>query len=215
MGIRAKKKAEEKVGTDDFLPLDGNDVNQVQSVPIKKQAQEKDPIVSEKRKPTVLYIGHIPHGFFEDQMRGFFSQFGAIKRLRISRNKKTGKAKHYGFIEFESPAVTEIVAGCMHNYLLFEHILQVQLVPPEKIHPQLWNGSKRNFQPLKWQRIQMKHHNRERTAEEQARLMKATLKKDAKRRKKIEAAGFEYDYPAITDGLPPVPKKIKFSDDEQ
>ena len=27
--------------------------------------------------------------------------------------------------------------------------------------------------------------------------MKATLKKDAKRRKKIEAAGIEYDYPAI------------------
>jgi hypothetical protein len=51
-------------------PLEGNNVNQVQSVPIKKQAQEKDPIFSAKKKPTVLYIGHIPHGFFEDQMRG-------------------------------------------------------------------------------------------------------------------------------------------------
>nr|ABK23784.1 unknown [Picea sitchensis] len=215
MGNRAKKKTKEAAGVDDFLPLEGNNVNQVQSVPIKKQAQEKDPIFSAKKKPTVLYIGHIPHGFFEDQMRGFFSQFGAIKRLRISRNRKTGKSKHYGFIEFESPAVAEIVADCMHNYLLFEHILKVQLVPPEKIHPQLWNGSNRKFKPLKWQRIQMKHHNRERTAKEQDHLMKAILKKDAKRRKKIEAAGIEYDYPDITDGLPPVPKKIKFSDDQE
>jgi len=215
MGNRAKKKAEETVGMDDFWPLEGNNVNQVQTVPIKKQAQEKYPIASEKKKPTVLYIGHIPHGFFEDQMRGFFSQFGAIKRLRIARNRKTGKSKHYGFIEFESSAVAEIVADCMHNYLLFEHILQVQLVPPEKIHTQLWKGSNRKFKPIKWQRIQMKHHNRERTAKEQDHLMKAILKRDAKRRKKIEAAGIEYDYPDIIDGLPPVPKKIKFSDDEE
>jgi len=215
MGHRTKKKAEETVGADGFLPLEGNTVNQIQSIPIKKQAQEKDPTVHVKNKATVLYIGHIPHGFFEDQMKGFFRQFGAIKRIRISRNRKTGKAKHYGFIEFESPAVAQIVADCMHNYLLFEHILQVQLVPPEKIHPQLWNGSNRKFKLLNLQRIQMKHHNRERTAEEQDHLMKAILKKDAKRRKKIEAAGIEYDYPDITDGLPPLPKKIKFSDDQE
>jgi nucleolar protein 15 len=44
-------------------------------------------------KPTpedagVLYLGHIPHGFYEDQMRGFFSQFGTVSRLRLARNKK-------------------------------------------------------------------------------------------------------------------------------
>ena len=36
----------------------------------------------------VIYIGHLPFGFFEDQLRGFFSQFGTITRLRLSRNKK-------------------------------------------------------------------------------------------------------------------------------
>ena len=44
-------------------------------------------------KPTpqsagVLYLGHIPHGFYEDQMRGFFSQFGTVSRLRLARNTK-------------------------------------------------------------------------------------------------------------------------------
>jgi len=36
----------------------------------------------------VLYLGHIPHGFYEDQLRSYFSQFGTVTRLRLSRNKK-------------------------------------------------------------------------------------------------------------------------------
>lgn len=36
----------------------------------------------------VIYLGRIPHGFFEDQMRAYFSQFGDVTRLRLSRNKK-------------------------------------------------------------------------------------------------------------------------------
>jgi nucleolar protein 15 len=39
---------------------------------------------------AVVYIGHIPHGFYEDQMKGFFGQFGEVKRLRLSRSTKTG-----------------------------------------------------------------------------------------------------------------------------
>ena len=36
----------------------------------------------------VVYIGHIPHGFYERQMKNYFAQFGQVKRLRISRSKK-------------------------------------------------------------------------------------------------------------------------------
>jgi RNA recognition motif-containing protein len=69
---------------------------------------------------SVVYVGHIPHGFYEDQMRGFFSQFGEIDRLRLSRSKKTGGSKGYAFIEFKDAADAKIVAeamvivGCVH-----------------------------------------------------------------------------------------------------
>jgi nucleolar protein 15 len=40
-------------------------------------------------KPTgVIYIGHLPFGFFEEEMRKFLSQFGTVLRLKLSRNKK-------------------------------------------------------------------------------------------------------------------------------
>jgi len=38
--------------------------------------------------PGTIYIGRIPHGFYEKQMRKFFSQFGEIKHVRLMRNKK-------------------------------------------------------------------------------------------------------------------------------
>ena len=53
-----------------------------------------------EEKSRVIYIGHVPDGFFEDQMRGFFGQFGEVTNLRISRSKKTGNSKGYGFVEF-------------------------------------------------------------------------------------------------------------------
>ena len=33
-------------------------------------------------------ISRLPHGFYEDQLRAYFAQFGEVVRLRVSRNKK-------------------------------------------------------------------------------------------------------------------------------
>lgn len=36
----------------------------------------------------VIYLGHIPHGFYENEMRQYFSQFGTVTRLKLARSKK-------------------------------------------------------------------------------------------------------------------------------
>ena len=36
----------------------------------------------------VIWQGHIPYSFFEEQMHAYFSQFGQVTRLRLSRSKK-------------------------------------------------------------------------------------------------------------------------------
>ena len=59
------------------------------------------------QKARVVYIGHVPHGFYEDQMKSYFSQFGEVTRLRLSRSKKTGKSKHFAFVEFKHSARAE------------------------------------------------------------------------------------------------------------
>lgn len=44
----------------------------------------------------VVYIGHIPHGFYEEAMNGFFKQFGDVVRVRVSRSKRSGRCKVSG-----------------------------------------------------------------------------------------------------------------------
>lgn len=51
-------------------------------------------------------------------MKEFFSQFGDVKTVFLARSKRTGKSKHFAFIEFMSPEVAEIVAETMDNYLM-------------------------------------------------------------------------------------------------
>ena len=43
---------------------------------------------AEDLTPGVIYLGHIPHGFYENQIRDFFSQFGTVNKVRLSRCKK-------------------------------------------------------------------------------------------------------------------------------
>ena len=41
-----------------------------------------------QHKTGTVYLGRIPKGFYEDEMRSYFSQFGEVTRLRLSRNKQ-------------------------------------------------------------------------------------------------------------------------------
>ena len=39
-------------------------------------------------QPGAIYLGQIPHGFYENEMKGYFSQFGKITRLKLFRSRK-------------------------------------------------------------------------------------------------------------------------------
>lgn len=95
--------------------------------------KEKSPRSHPYADRGVVYIGHLPHGFTERPMRKFFSQFGDILNLRVSRNRVTGKSKHYAFIEFVNREIAEIVADAMHRYMMFGHTLIVEVMEPEKV----------------------------------------------------------------------------------
>ena len=83
-------------------------------------------------------------------MRAYFSQFGALTRLRLSRNRRTGAPRHYAFLEFASAAVADVVAATMDGYLLFGRLLRVRRVPAEQVHAELWKGAGRRFKRIPW-----------------------------------------------------------------
>ncbi|KAL2302193.1 hypothetical protein Nmel_009611 [Mimus melanotis] len=42
----------------------------------------------EELTPGVVFVGHLPRGLYEPQLREYFGQFGTVTRLRLSRSKK-------------------------------------------------------------------------------------------------------------------------------
>uniref|UniRef100_A0A1L8DHL4 Putative mki67 fha domain-interacting nucleolar phosphoprotein n=1 Tax=Nyssomyia neivai TaxID=330878 RepID=A0A1L8DHL4_9DIPT len=93
--------------------------------------------VRKQKSFGVVQIKCLPHGFYEEQLRGFFSQFGAVHRVRVKRSLKTGKSTGVGFVEFRVPEVAEIAAETMNNYLLMKNILKTKYIAPDKVTPNI------------------------------------------------------------------------------
>jgi len=164
--------------------------------------------------PGTVHLSRLPHGFFEPQMRAYLEQFGTITHLRLARNRKTGKSKHFAFIEFASSGVADIVAKTMDKYLLFGHIMQARRVPDEQITEDFWKGEgKKRVAPrnkLEGVRLR-KGTDREGwekrvEREEQKRVEKA---------EKMKELGYKFDMPSVK-AVSDVPeqKTLKQADSE-
>lgn len=124
---------------------EGIEISELPSAPTTAKALQiaskaKGTKEDDEATPGVIYISRLPHGFFEPQLRAYLSQFGTITNVRLARNRKTGKSKHYAFIEFGAASVADIVAKTMDKYLLFSHILQCKRVPQEQVKEGMWIG---------------------------------------------------------------------------
>lgn len=184
-----------------IFTAEGVDVSKLPTV-AKDDVTVQRKLEKAKRQPTgqqgVICISRLPHGFYEDQLKGYFSQFGEVTRLRVSRNKKTGRSKHYAFLEFESASVAQIVAETMDNYLLMGHILQCKVIPKDKVHPELWIGANKKWRKIPWDRVVRVSHHKPRTEEGIRKAEKRLMRRQRERKRKLEEAGIQYNFDAVS-----------------
>jgi nucleolar protein 15 len=147
-------------------------------------------------------------------MKKYFSQFGTVTRLRLSRNKKTGASKHYAFVEFASAEVADIVARTMDKYLLFNHILQCKVVPPENVHPELFKGANQRFKVVPRNKMAGAGMARGATREVWEKRVE-TENRRRSRRSKVLKEKMDYEYTAPTlKKVEDVPKKVPTLEDD-
>uniref|UniRef100_A0A8C4XED1 Nucleolar protein interacting with the FHA domain of MKI67 n=1 Tax=Erpetoichthys calabaricus TaxID=27687 RepID=A0A8C4XED1_ERPCA len=154
----------------------------------------------EKLTPGVICLRRIPQGFYEKEIREYFSQFGKVVRLRLSRSKKTGRSKGYAFLEFECDEVAKIVADTMNNYLIGERLLKCNVIPPEKVHPTLFKGCNTIFKKPSLPAVS--RYNKVRTAEQNSKMTKKLLQKEHQKRKRLAGKGIDYDFPGFAEQIP-------------
>lgn len=184
---------DEDITNGDALFETGQDVGKIPKVSKEVQKAAK----SSSGDAGVLYIGRIPHGFYEHEMRQYFEQFGPINKLRLSRNKKTGASKHFAFAEFAEASTAEIVAKTMDNYLLFGHILKCRVIPKEKVHEDLFKGANRRFKQVPWNKMAGNRLEKPRTESAWANKVSKEQGKRAKKAAKLKELGYEFEAPEI------------------
>jgi len=148
----------------------------------------------------IVYIGHIPHGFYEEQMKDYFKQFGNITRVRVARSKKTGKSRGYGYIEFLQSEVAKIAADTMNNYLMCGRLLKATYIPPEKQHFGFFAGvnwSEDKYPRLKNRRKATLSINRLQSAEDQEKYVKRSLSKLSTLERKLKDKGISIKFQPV------------------
>lgn len=163
---------------------------------------------------TAIPLRRIPHGFYEHEMRDYFSQFGTIQRLRLSRNKRTGHSKHYAFLEFASSEVAKIVADTMDNYLMFGHILKCKVVPKEQVHENLWKGANKRFKAVPWNKIEGRKLEMGMGREGWEKRIEGEKKRRSEKADKLKEIGYEFGGGELkgVDAVPVKPKAIEAGD---
>lgn len=149
---------------------------------------------------NVLYIGHLPHGFYEKQILGFFSQFGRVTRVRVARSKRTARSKGYAYVEFAHAGVAEVAAGAMHGHLMLKQALVVRNLPKAEVHPEMFKGAERPFRAIPWSKIEAARHDAPRTPQAHAKRAGRAAARDGARRKKLAALGIDYEYEDVLGG---------------
>jgi len=164
------------------------------SNPSEDDKKIKVPSYSYKKNRGILYISHVPHGFFEKQMGDFFNQFGTVTNLRLARSSKTGQSSGYAFIEFKYSEVAKVVSETMNNYLMFNKIMKCEMLPKERMSQAVFMNKINPSKPpgLLRRRASKKLLNSVKSVAEDEKRIKKQLSKLSKKQKQLAAAGIDY-----------------------
>jgi len=173
--------------------------------PTKPKPADIEEVTEEDREPGVVYIGHVPHGFYEAELKKYFNQFGRVLKVKVSRSMKNGKSKGYAFVKFQYAAVAKTVAETCNNYLFFNKILKCEYIKLEDIHEDTFytHRWKPNFKPKR-------QHNLAKTELKMYKSAKRADKKLQEKLKSLKAKGIDLQIDDIVSNYkPPQPKPKK------
>ncbi|CAB3239432.1 unnamed protein product [Arctia plantaginis] len=191
-GIKKLIKKNEKIAESE--PKKKEDVSKTEK-PFSMRL--KNGKIKKKRKERgLVYLSHIPHGFYEHQMTQYFKQFGVVTNARVIRSKRTGNSKGFAFVEFKEPSVAQIVAETMNNYLMGKRLIKAVNIEPSKQRRKAfrkhWNTV---HNPASIKRLKLKKaFNAEKDDAQELQKAKKMLSKLNKTKKKLSELGINYDF---------------------
>ena len=206
------KKQQQKKGDGQGKAANKKDSNKKQSKTLASTvplATDNNNIINKQNDgpSSIVYLGHLPAGFEENELRAFLSQFGTVTRVRVARAKRSHRSRGFAFCEFDDPEVANVVADTMSGYLMGQRRIVCNIVPPDKIHRGLFRQHKK---------VDFVSRHRKKVLESTrgARQMKAItarlLKREKGKKDMLKQLGIDYDFPGFEESNKAFPgKEIK------
>lgn len=98
--------------------------------PAVKKQKAKHQYDATRLNRGVMLIQNLPKGFYEKELKKYFTQYGRVTRLRLARSESTGGSKGHAYIEFKHPEVAQVACESMDGYLMFRQRLKTVYIPP-------------------------------------------------------------------------------------
>ncbi len=79
-----------------------------------------------------LYVGNLPFGASEEDVRKLFSEAGTVQSVKIVTDSYSGRSRGFGFVEMASPEEAEKAVSLVNGKTLMERTLIVSEAKPQK-----------------------------------------------------------------------------------
>lgn len=166
---------------------------------------------SDSDMSSVIYLGHLPHAFEEAQLLTFFSQFGTVTDVKLSRSKRSGNSQGFAFVKFSDEDVASVVAKAMDGYFMMgEKRLVCHVLPKVKVTERMFYEAKRNLKMnksevsmssiKKWQDMSRRQVNSKKSTKSMKKITQRLLKREQAKREKISKLGIDYEFPGYSFG---------------
>jgi RNA recognition motif-containing protein len=79
-----------------------------------------------------LYVGNLPFGASEEDLRKLFSEAGAVQSVKIVTDSYSGRSRGFGFVEMTSQEEAEKAISLVNGKSLMDRTLIVSEAKPQK-----------------------------------------------------------------------------------
>jgi RNA recognition motif-containing protein len=78
-----------------------------------------------------LYVGNLPYEVTEDDLQGLFGEVGAVASINVMRDRETGRARGFAFVEMASEADAQTAIDKLHDRPFGGRTLTVNEAKPQ------------------------------------------------------------------------------------
>ena len=99
-----------------------------------------------------LYVGNLPYAATEDDLKNHFSQAGNVTSVALIKDRATGRAKGFGFVEMSSAEEAQKAITMFHGQDFMGRTITVNIARPREERPRNFgdrnrggDGGRRSF----------------------------------------------------------------------